>query len=113
MKKKLFVGLLTVSACLTIGSTSFASGIPTTQVPNFSQSETSNLITVNDFTAQVFMKVGDERWFGGSDFRVIYNPDFSVEVHEDGLFIARNPGHAFVAANWNGIDEVLYSVYVE
>ncbi|MCE3200450.1 hypothetical protein [Paenibacillus sonchi] len=113
MKKKVVVGLLTVAACFSLGSTSFASSIPTTQVPNSSLSETSGVITPNDFNAQVFMKVGDERWFGGSNFRVIYNPDSAVEVHEDGLFIARNPGHALVAADYNGIDVILYSIYVQ
>ncbi|MNC82031.1 hypothetical protein D3C75_1353820 [compost metagenome] len=59
------------------------------------------------------MKVGDEIMVGGYNFRMIYNPDFAVEVHEDGTFIARNPGHALVAADWNGIDVVLYSIYVQ
>ncbi|RPE03314.1 hypothetical protein [Paenibacillus polymyxa] len=111
MKKKIMIGLLTVVACFTLGSTSFAAS---TTIPNPSTdpSGTSNVITPTDsYVVPIHLKVGETRTLAGSNFW-ISGDDGSIYLDQQGLVIALKPGVCTVVADLPSGDTISYTVYV-
>ncbi|MEK4047565.1 hypothetical protein NSU18_28565 [Paenibacillus sp. FSL H8-0048] len=88
MKKKLLVGLLTVTACFALGSTSFAA-TASIQTPDLPAVSTLNKVTPQDVSAKasfeqiiVHMNSGYWKYLPGS-LELIFN-DGAIVLYEDG-----------------------------
>ncbi|WP_238655889.1 hypothetical protein [Paenibacillus piscarius] len=88
MKKKILVGLLTVSACFALGSTSFAATAPT-KAPDLSSVATVSKATAQDVNAKasfeqiiVHMNSGYWKYLPGT-LELIFN-DGAIVLYEDG-----------------------------
>ncbi|MEC0128608.1 hypothetical protein [Paenibacillus pabuli] len=110
MKKKLITGLLTVVACFTVGSTSFAAS--TTSVPNTTLPETSNVITLADqISVPISLRVGESITVAGSNFWI--SGDYGgIYLNQQGLIIGLSPGVCTVVGDLPNGDTVLYTVTV-
>ncbi|KHL95197.1 hypothetical protein QW71_14475 [Paenibacillus sp. IHB B 3415] len=105
MKRKLLVGLLTIAACFTVGSTSFAAEAPSSTLSSSTSISPNAVIKPIDETqAIVRMQVGETIWLTGYNFWYI-NYDGSIEIiPAEGKFTALHPGTSTVAADFgNGI----------
>ncbi|WP_339314648.1 hypothetical protein [Paenibacillus sp. FSL R10-2734] len=112
MKKKLLAGLLTVSACFSIGSTSFASSVTPSQVAKVSESEASIITPSSIFEATIKMKVGESIYVTGYSFWFVHD-GHAVDYTQEGLFVALNPGTSIIAANFGNGNTMHYTVIVE
>ncbi|MNB94367.1 hypothetical protein D3C75_415180 [compost metagenome] len=110
MKKKLLVGLLTVSACFALSSTSFAANAPTT-TSSFSSSNISQVVTPLDFEANISVNVGETIWVTGYDFWVVRNPE-NVLVTQDGSITGLQHGVSVVAADFGNDQVMFYTVTI-
>ncbi|MEK3671020.1 hypothetical protein [Paenibacillus sp. FSL R10-2771] len=105
MKRKLLIGLLTIAACFTVGSTSFAAEAPSSTLSSSTSISPNAVIKPIDETqAIVRMQVGETIWLTGYNFWYI-NYDGSIEIiPAEGQFTALHPGTSTVAADFgNGI----------
>ncbi len=109
MKKKLLVGLLTVAACFSLGSTSFAA---TTTISSSSPSISETVSPAAwDYVRDVSLNVGDSIYMSGYDFwYLVY--DGSISVTQDGLFTALSPGYSVVAADMGNDNRMIYKITV-
>ncbi|KJD46698.1 hypothetical protein [Paenibacillus terrae] len=112
MKKKLMIGLLTVVACFTLGSTSFAASASTPS-PNTAPAETSNVITPADqYVVPINLRVGETITVAGSNFWI--SGDYGgIYLDQQGLIIALKPGVCTVVADLPNGDTILYGVTVK
>lgn len=95
MKKKFLIGLLTLSACFTLGSTSFAATAPTTTpdpTPTFSATSGPTFEQII-----IYMDSGEQRYIPGVLRELIYN-DGAIILHENGWVSAIQYGAANIFA---------------
>ncbi|MNW58716.1 hypothetical protein MF628_000797 [Paenibacillus polymyxa] len=112
MKKKIMVGLLTVVACFTLGSTSFAAST-TVPSPSTDPSGTSNVITpTDDIVVPIDLNVGEKRYLGGSNFWVS-GDDSSIYLDQQGLVIGIKKGICTVVADLPSGDTIIYRINVK
>jgi hypothetical protein len=91
MKKKLLAGLLTVSACFALGSTSFAATAPTTTPDPI---PVSNVTSGSSFqTVTIKMTSGEQRYIPGVLRELVYN-DGAITLYENGWVWALQYGAA-------------------
>ncbi|WP_405169928.1 hypothetical protein MHI12_17825 [Paenibacillus sp. FSL H8-0280] len=111
MKKKLLAGLLAVSACFSVGSTSFAADA-TISTPNSSPSEMSQVIAPHAFFERdIYLKVGQPgQWYSGYTYDVIYS-DGACDIGPDFLVTPIQPGLTVVSAN-HGTYTILFKFHV-
>ncbi|MGV2883452.1 hypothetical protein [Paenibacillus taichungensis] len=111
MKKKLITGLLTVVACFTVGSTSFAA-TATPPSPSTTSAETSNVITLADqISVPISLRVGESITVAGSNFWI--SGDYGgIYLNQQGLIIGLSPGVCTVVGYLPNGDTVLYTVTV-
>jgi ABC-type glycerol-3-phosphate transport system substrate-binding protein len=113
MKKKILAGLLTVSACFALGSTSFAADT-TISTPSSPQAETSQVITPYAFYEKdIYLKVGDfGSEYSGITWNVIYN-DGSTNVGTDRFVVTPvEPGLTVVSAEMGNAVVFLFKFHV-
>jgi hypothetical protein len=114
MKKKILAGLLTVSACFSIGSTSFASSatsITTSPQPSAITQEVTT--TGNLYQAIIHMKVGEVIFVSGSNLQLI-STDGAIELRPDESKItALQPGASAVMADFGNGDVMIYTFLVK
>ncbi|UPK45334.1 hypothetical protein [Paenibacillus pabuli] len=110
MKKKLITGLLTVVACFTVGSTSFAASAATPSPTTLA--ETSNVITLADqISVPISLRVGESITVAGSNFWI--SGDYGgIYLNQQGLIIGLSPGVCTVVGYLPNGDTVLYTVTV-
>lgn len=111
MKKKLLVGLFTVAACFSLGSTSFASST-TSSVPDSSLTKNQVATSGEYYQAIINLNVGDGMWVSGSNFYYVHT-DGSIEVRQDGLITALSPGASTVAADFGNGNTMYYIILVK
>ncbi|MGZ0042059.1 hypothetical protein [Paenibacillus ottowii] len=115
MKKKLLIGLLTVAACFSLGSTSFADSAVTTS-PKSTPSTASHVITPSaTYTSEINIKVGESRNLSGSGFWISGDQGDNSPIYLDrnGLVIGLKPGYALVVADLPDGDLIQYSITVK
>ncbi|OMD88247.1 hypothetical protein BSK49_16510 [Paenibacillus odorifer] len=95
MKKKILAGLLTVSACFALGSTSFAATAPTTAPDPIPVSSVASGPTFEQIT--IYMDSGEQRCIPGVLRELIYN-DGAIILHENGWVSAVQYGTANIFA---------------
>ncbi|CQR55256.1 hypothetical protein [Paenibacillus riograndensis] len=118
MKKKLLVGLLTIAACFSIGSTSFASSASTTSP--ISTPATTSVSANQEVTPLaggyreeiIHMKSGYGRYLAGYNFQLIFN-DGAIEFYEDGFVIAVKYGAAGIFADDGNGNTISYTILVD
>ncbi|NOU79379.1 hypothetical protein GC101_10860 [Paenibacillus sp. LMG 31459] len=116
MKKKSLVGLFTISACFTLGSTSFAAvastPVNTTFAPSISQVSPQSI----HGEAVIRLKVGERIMVSGWNFNVLFNYTGSLGyVIQDGVYewVGVQPGVAVVTCNLPNDVEMYYTFIVE
>lgn len=118
MKKKLLAGLLTVTTCLTVGSTSFASSASTTS--SVSTPATTSVSANHEVSPQsggyreeiIHMKSGYGRYLPGYNFQLVYN-DGAIEFFEDGFVISLKYGVATIFADDGYGNTIAYIILVD
>ncbi|MEK4993259.1 hypothetical protein [Paenibacillus sp. FSL H7-0918] len=115
MKKKILAGLLTVSACFTLGSTSFAASAPTTTPDS---TPVSNVATSQEITAKgtytevnIEMQSGTWRYIPGN-LQLVSN-DGAIELYEDGWVRAVKYGWACVFSYDQYGNILAYGIFVD
>jgi hypothetical protein len=110
MKKKILAGLLTVSACFTLGSTSFANSVSTTTLNN--SELRSPITTLDQYSAVIKLVPGQTVWLTGYDFWY-ESSDGCVEVYPaEGRFVALKPGVSVVIADFGNGNTMAYTIVV-
>ncbi|MGQ8873076.1 hypothetical protein [Paenibacillus sp. TSA_86.1] len=111
MKKTLLAGLLAVSACFSIGSTSFAADA-TISTPGALPSEVSEpIVSQAFFERDIYLKVGQPgQWYSGYTYDVIYS-DGACDIGPDFLVTPVQPGLTVVSANF-GTYVILFKFHV-
>lgn len=112
MKRKILVGLLSVAACFSLGSTSFASSISANQVTTSSISESSQLSTNAVFQATINLKAGEMVYVTGYSFWYVYNDDYCVDFSQAGLIVGSRPGTSIIGADFGNGNVMHYTVVV-
>nr|WP_154983558.1 hypothetical protein [Paenibacillus xylanexedens] len=111
MIKKLLANLLAVSACFSIGSTSFAADT-SISAPVLSLSEISQVTAPQAFFERdIYLKVGQPgQWYSGYTYDVIYS-DGACDIGPDFLVTPIRPGLTVVSAN-HGSYIILFKFHV-
>ncbi|MBY7736716.1 hypothetical protein MMB75_07230 [Paenibacillus sp. P2(2022)] len=113
MKKKLLIGLLTVAACFSLGSTSFAS--PAAAAAPDSQAAITQGVTKNAVISRLTLKVGESRYLTGSSFWISgdQGDNNPIYLNVDGLVVGLKPGVALVVADLpDGSGQIEYYITV-
>lgn len=116
MKKTLLAGLLAVSACFSIGSTSFAASIQTTKSTALPVAELTQIVTPfdsSDYFADIERTVGQSIYVTGYDFYYLRNLDGAVIAYQDDRFEAVAEGYAVIAADIGNDNRLIYRVTVK
>ncbi|NUU58984.1 hypothetical protein [Paenibacillus agri] len=111
MKKKLLAGLLAVSACFAISSTSFAAEV-TTSTTIAPAVEASEISTQDWHQVVLEMQVGETMWVSGSNFWFLYT-NGGIEVGQDGKITALYPGASTVVADLGNDYTLYYTILVK
>lgn len=114
MKKKLLIGLLSVAACFSLGSTSFAdSGKAVTAAA--ASSAVSQVITAgNHYSTSITIKVGQSFQLTGSGFWITGQlPSGTIYLNSQGLVIGLKAGTAGVMADLPNGDTITYYFTVQ
>ncbi|WP_179032883.1 hypothetical protein [Paenibacillus kribbensis] len=108
MKKKILIGMLTIVACLSFSSASFASNDST------SLSNKTSKITPNaDYSGVINLKVGQRTWATGYSFQIVStNGAVILEPENDWSFYALRPGITVIKADFGNGNWMHYSVIV-
>ncbi|MEK5417224.1 hypothetical protein BSK49_16390 [Paenibacillus odorifer] len=113
MKKKILAGLLTISACFALGSTSFAADATIPTPTNSSPSVTSEVTPYVYYEKDIYLKVGDfGSEYSGITWNVIYN-DGSTIVGTDRFVVTPvEPGITVVSAEMGNAVVFLFRFHV-
>ncbi|MEK5397435.1 hypothetical protein [Paenibacillus sp. FSL K6-2859] len=115
MKKKILAGLLTVSACFALGSTSFAASAPTTN-PN--STPVSNVATSQEITAkgtfeQVIVHLDSGYWKYLPGFLELVFNDGGIVLYQDGWVEAVQYGAATIKSTDEYGNITYYTILVD
>lgn len=113
MKKKLLLGLLSLTACFSLGSTSFADS---STVVNSNPAMTAikqDVTAHGNYYAEITIKVGESINLTGSGFFISSAPPYdSIYLNRQGLVIGLKPGSVAVVADLPGGDTIMYYITV-
>ncbi|WP_366294439.1 hypothetical protein [Paenibacillus sp. AN1007] len=115
MSKKLLLGIVSIAACFSLGSTSFAdtSLVPTS--PQISQSVTSQVNAMDKINVEITLRVGESRNLSGSNFWISGDQGNNSPIYLDrnGFVLGLKVGDAVVVADLpGGAGSVLYYIHV-
>ncbi|WP_438497200.1 hypothetical protein [Paenibacillus sp. IHBB 3054] len=111
MKKKVLLGILTVAACFSLGSTSFAADMPTFTAGS-SPSETSQAISSLAYLERdVYLTVGTPTMWYPAEVREVYS-DGSANVDSDFGVTPIRPGTTVVWSIMSNGDTWLWRFHV-
>ncbi|PYE49857.1 hypothetical protein HUB98_09040 [Paenibacillus barcinonensis] len=115
MSKKLLLGIVSIAACFSLGSTSFADAsiVPTSS--QVSQSMTSQVSAMNDVIIEITLRVGESRNLSGSNFSISGDQGNNSPIYLDrnGFVLGLKAGEAVVVADLpGGVGRVFYYIHI-
>ncbi|MGE7614758.1 hypothetical protein [Paenibacillus sp. NPDC101420] len=115
MKKKILAGLLTVSACFTLGSTSFAASAPTTTPDStpVANVATSQEISTKGTFDQIIVHMDSGTWRYIPGFLELIFNDGAIELYEDGWVRAVQYGASTIFSYDQYGNIVAYTILVD
>jgi len=114
LKKKLLVGLLSLTACFSLGSTSFANS-STAVNENPAMNVFNKAVPAKDnYYTEITIKVGESINLTGSGFFISSAPPYdAIYLNRQGLVIGLKPGSVAVVADLPGGDTIMYYITVK
>ncbi|MFW9331763.1 hypothetical protein ACN6AX_00840 [Paenibacillus polymyxa] len=114
MKKKLLIGLLTVAACFSLGSTSFADSAVTTS-PKATPSTASHVITPSAYRSDIDIRVGQQITLSGKHFWISgdQGDNNPIYLSSGGIVVGLKKGDALVVAELENGELIEYYIHVK